>query len=381
MRILFAYFNGGGGGLSNIVLLLGAMARRFPQDQIDIVSSHSVDFSGLSGLENVSITKLNQAEVTEIGRLRFSLFGLRRLAVKLKSDVVWAMNLGMYVPCAIPQVLSINNAYQVYPLSTLKLHPAGLFAASVLRLFSSLSIRASQGVVVQSKVMRDQLRRLGVGVRKILVLPKSVESEEDVNWQPLPAETAALLSKAGGFDFLYVATGFPHKNHAVVIEAICRLRAAGKRFRLLLTMTPEDLRSMHGASVNELLYSGAVVPLGWVDKVHLRSLYESVDACVIPSLLESQSSAHLEAMAWQKPQISSSLDFAKDLCGEASLYANPYSSSEWAEAMCQLAGSADLRDDLVEKGKARMCELPQSWSHVAGEMRDFLHSATLSWKR
>lgn len=380
MRILFAYFNGGGGGLSNIILLIGAMAKQFPDDQIDVISSPAVDFSPLEGMKNVTLRRLAASGAGEIGRLRFSISGLRRIARELRSDVVWAMNLGMYLRCSVPQVLSINNAYQTYPISCLKLHPAGLFSAGFLRFFSTLSIRASCGIVVQSEVMKAQLVQRGINAKPILVSPKSVESSGEVDWKPLPETAAKMLDKSEGsgvFDFLYVATGFPHKNHRVVVDAIRRLRAEGRESRLIVTIDREELRGLCGNMAEELVGEGAIVPLGWVDKSHLRALYEASDACVMPSILESQSSAHLEAMAWSRAQVSSDSEYARELCGDASLYADPRSPAEWARAMGRISDSSELRAELVRRGHARMLGFPTSWARAAVDTRDFLFKAVV----
>ena len=68
MKILFQYFTGGGGGLSNIISLLQAISNAYPKDQIDIVCSKYSDFQPLDGLPNVEILPFGRERALDSGR-------------------------------------------------------------------------------------------------------------------------------------------------------------------------------------------------------------------------------------------------------------------------------------------------------------------------
>jgi len=55
------------------------------------------------------------------------------------------------------------------------------------------------------------------------------------------------------------------------------------------------------------------------------------------------------------PVVTSKLDFAMELCGEAAIYIDPFSSKEAATALANLMSDPDLRDRLVEYGRKQLC--------------------------
>jgi glycosyltransferase involved in cell wall biosynthesis len=121
----------------------------------------------------------------------------------------------------------------------------------------------------------------------------------------------------------------PHKNHQLLFQILDVVAARGIPLRVALTVSREELEKFGGDVAMKLIESGHILPLGWVKKEHLKAVYDASDACLMPSLLESLSSAHLEAMQWGKPQISSDAPFATDLCGDAAVYVSAGSPGEW----------------------------------------------------
>ena len=59
-------------------------------------------------------------------------------------------------------------------------------------------------------------------------------------------------------------------------------------------------------------------------------LYNQADAMFLPTLLETFSASYPEAMKMERPILTSDLDFAKDICGDAALYFNPLDSYDIA---------------------------------------------------
>ncbi len=375
MRILFQYLSGGGGGLSNIILLLGAYAREFPGDELIVVCSRGSDLEQLSPLPNVTLVTIPLGRAKEWTRFRLGMSGLRRLAATHRPDAVWSLNLGAYRRLPVPNLLAVNNPHQVYPLAITRLHPGTPLRAALLRFFFRRSLAVADAALLQTPLMADYLRKVPGAPRRVFVVPKAVEGEADVRNDPLPAALAEQLSRArdrGGRLWLYVSTALPHKNHAMILTAFDELARRESHECLVLTISAGEAEAIGGARATALLGSGRVIAAGWVRKHHLRALYGACDACVMPSLLESLSSAHLEAMEWGKPQIAADLPYARDLCGDAALYVPAETPVAWADAIADLSGDAARRDDLVTRGKARIAEFPPTWNECARRVRDGL---------
>ncbi|GAB2496040.1 glycosyltransferase [Arenimonas alkanexedens] len=367
MRILFSYYVGGGGGLSNIRQLLTALAESFPEDEVIIASRRADDFCDLSDLPNVHLHTIVPPVGGELGRLWYGTIGLRRLAVALGVDIVWSMNLGAYLRGAVPQVVSINNAYQVYPVPVVRMHPSGAVNALAIRLFSRLTIWASDLVIVQTEYMAAQVRRFCASAGKVLVVSKAVDVE-----RLSESELAALHVPSRRnleFTFGYVSTYFPHKNHQVLLSALDMLWSGDSKIKLIFTLALTDLPSKIRPRAEALISRGQLELLGWVSPSDLGSVYRRMDAVVIPSQLESLSSAHLEAMAFRKPILTSDLPFARELCPDAAIFVDPASPVAWADAMLALSLSPKTQAELVEGGSCRLRTFPADWQCVARTIR------------
>jgi glycosyltransferase involved in cell wall biosynthesis len=371
---------GGGGGLSNLILLLRTMARDHPNDSIEIVTSPATPFSALQDAPNIRIRRVKITGVQEIDRLLVATRLLPRMLAHQKSDVLWSVNLGPYVRPAVPSVLSVNNAYQVYPWNVSHYHPGrSRIRVAMLRWFFRRSLQHADAVIVQTPLMCKYIRTISGPRQKIFVAPKAVERDDDVQRTPLPETLARKLEGAAArhaFTFLYVSTWMPHKNHITLLKAFSELAQRNTPVRLILTITEQEILATGWRGSAALLESGRVVATGWVEKSWLRSLYDASNACLMPSHLESLSSAHLEAMQWGRPQIAADLPYARDLCGPAALYVPVDDWSAWAREIERLRGDEHLQRELVAAGYAQMNHYPASWAAVAENVYHVLESAT-----
>jgi glycosyltransferase involved in cell wall biosynthesis len=384
MRILYESFVEKGGALASYSMLLRAMAAQFPQDEIMIACLKPSALASLGDVPNITVLPIPCRASRECARLVHQTVGLRRVARRCRPDVIWSTNLGPYSRTGFPQVMSVLNAFQTHPWEALRYHSAHWVRLAGLRWSFRCSLARCDGAMVETNLMRQYLARVRGAPARIAVIPKAVESEEDFRPELLREDLAGKLRAGAAFDaetFLYVATANPHKNHRTVVSAVQRLRSEGVNVRVAFTLTESELRRLCGRRVQHLVQTGCIVPLGWVPKQQLRAVYDACHACVMPSLLESLSSAHLEAMHWGKPQISADLDYARDLCGDASLYAAAEDPAEWAANMRRLVQDDALRSRLVAAGYARVKSYPRSWAEVASRIRRFLEEIVTAHQR
>lgn len=379
LKITVYYYMGGGGALSNLIVLLRTIARDHPQDSIEIVTSPAAQFRGLEDTPNIRVRRVRVTGVQEIDRLLLGVSLLPRLLTAQKSDVLWSVNLGPYVRLNIPSVLSINNAYQIHPWTVAQYHPGSRIRVAMLRWFFRRSLRLSDAVIAQTPVMAEYVRQLDQAPARVYVAPKAVENDGDIQSEPLPERITRMLAAGlgpGAFTFLYVSTWMPHKNHVILLRAFSDLARRNVPVRLVLTVTEQEILSAGWAGSAALLASGHVVATGWIEKASLRSLYEASDACLMPSRLESLSSAHLEAMRWGRPQIVADLPYARDLCGRAAIYVPVDDWQAWAREIERLPGDEPLQRELVAAGYTQMSQYPASWTAAAETVYRVLESAT-----
>jgi glycosyltransferase involved in cell wall biosynthesis len=368
MRILFYYYAGGGGGLSNIIVLLNSIARCHPEVSIQIVTSPRVSFGILEEAPNVRINRMRITGIQEVDRFLIGSFVLPRMASAVNQDILWSINLGCYFRIPLPTVLSVHNAHQVYPWAVTRTHPRQRWRVAVLRWFFRRSLRCSDAVIVQTAIMGNAVRGIGGAPTEICIAPKAVERECDVEAKPLTRAIADALDGGMGretFTFLYVATWEPHKNHAILIRAFSKLARKNVRVRVVVTISAEELLSAGWPETEFLIGRGYVSPVGWVEKAQVRDLYARCDACLMPSVLESLSSAHIEAMQWGKPQVTVDLPYAHDLCGAAALYAGGDDCDAWVRGVERIMQEEPVRSQLRKAGYERMAHFPASWDDAS----------------
>lgn len=341
-------------------------------DELVVVCSEGSELEQLKYLPNVNFVSVKRGYFPELTRLFLGLYGVKKFAKIHRVDVVWSLNLGSYRRLPVPNVLGVNNAYQVYPWEIYKLHPGSRLRVGLLRFFFRLSLSVSDAVLAQTNLIGSYVKKINTAPESILIVPKAVEGGSEVLPSILPTELAKKIefSNRNGFrKWLYVATAFPHKNHRVLLEAFSELAKRGAGDCLVLSITQEEAISIGGNKVLDLHESGRIIFAGWVKKQYLRALYDACDACLMPSFIESLSSAHLEAMEWGKPQIVADLPYARDLCGDAAIYVDAENSSLWADAIQKLGDDHSTKKRLIDNGKIIMNNFPRSWSDCARRIR------------
>lgn len=106
-----------------------------------------------------------------------------------------------------------------------------------------------------------------------------------------------------------------------------------------------------------------VINVGPVSMDVVPSLYSQCDALLMPTLLESFSGTYVEAMFHHKTILTSNLDFAKDVCGQAAFYFDPLDPDSILSAINHAFEDNDKRMRKIEKGRKQLDQL-LSWDQV-----------------
>ena len=119
--------------------------------------------------------------------------------------------------------------------------------------------------------------------------------------------------------------------------------------------------------------------IGRVDISEVPSLYEQTDIIFQPTLLECFTAVYPEAMRMRRPIVTTNLEFAHSLCGNAALYYSATDPVSAAENIIQLISNTNLRQQLVNKGdeelkkfndyNSRSCKLISICEQVANNCR------------
>lgn len=153
-----------------------------------------------------------------------------------------------------------------------------------------------------------------------------------------------------GCTLLSVNAPYPHKNLAITlgVARYFRQHYPAFKFRFVLTVHEEDL-----PPIPEEIEDNFCL-IGRVDVTECPSLYRQATIMFQPTLLECFSATYPEAMRMDVPIVTTDIEFARGLCGEAALYYSPLSAPAAAEAIYKVASASGLRARLIEAGHKQL---------------------------
>ncbi|WP_456436043.1 glycosyltransferase family 4 protein [Thermovibrio ammonificans] len=96
--------------------------------------------------------------------------------------------------------------------------------------------------------------------------------------------------------------------------------------------------------------------LGYVTNIEKLVLLKTARAFLFPSYSEGFGLPPLEAMLMETPVLTSNRSALPEVCGDAALYVDPFSTKELAEGIVEIATNEKLQNELTEKGKKRVEE-------------------------
>jgi glycosyltransferase involved in cell wall biosynthesis len=308
--------------------------------------NHSYDDLGLP------VRRLPSAGSTLIELARASLSASKRGRLFSEVDVVIA-------PIYSTRLLASSRPF-LFTLHDLqeRYYPQNFtFAQRLWRGFVNNSLaRATAGIICESShVRRDIQRFLGVSDSKIFVIPApplSAFFPEHIASGEF-AQAAKDLTLPAQF-LLYPAQFFPHKNHIRLVEAFSQVLRTYPDCHLLLTGQRKFDFAKVMARVAELGIKNRVTHLGYVDTDLLAAVYLRATMVVIPTLFESISIPVYEAFRLGTPVCASNVVALPEQIGDAGVLFDPMSVEDMAEKISSLLGDADLRKELIRKGKARI---------------------------
>jgi glycosyltransferase involved in cell wall biosynthesis len=160
-------------------------------------------------------------------------------------------------------------------------------------------------VIVQGQGMAGDLAALLAG-----------RSHPQIHVRPFAAFTAAVppLVAERRFDFIYPASGEPHKNHERLLIAWEYLKQDGIAPSLALTLGPRDDGLWRALQLRADRAGLNVTNLGHVSRDVMIEAYGQARALIFPSTKESFGLPLVEATSVGLPIIASELDYVRDVC-------------------------------------------------------------------
>jgi glycosyltransferase involved in cell wall biosynthesis len=185
---------------------------------------------------------------------------------------------------------------------------------------------------------------------------------------PDPGELARVRAKYNlpSRYFFYPAQFWPHKNHALILEAIKRIAdETGEAVPVIFCGAFWNYTMAHHfkdvmALALKLGIADRVRYLGSVPDEDMAALYTLSAGLVMPTFFGPTNIPPLEAWHFGRPVITSDIRGAREQNGDAALLVDPRSPEALAQAMQRIWRDNALSADLVARGKQRLASY--SWS-------------------
>ena len=221
-------------------------------------------------------------------------------------------------------------------------------------------LRYADRWVVEAESARDGMhRRIGVSPDNVDIVENSCAAVFNA------ADLAPSRSPDSGevLRLVYVSAYYPHKNIEfipAVAEAL-RRKAPDQGLEFIVTLPDDEpglQRLLADAAARGV--SDCIRNAGRVSLRQIIELYRDAHLCYMPSLLETFSATYPEAMALGRPIVTNDLDFAHANCGNAAVFAAPNDADAHADAILGLLRSSSDWGACIERGRARLAELPDA---------------------
>ncbi len=216
----------------------------------------------------------------------------------------------------IPPILCKHNNILVYfqnriiidndvkKITTLSTKINIIVERAILRLFS----KNVKIFFCQTETIRSLLKTY---------LSKNIGAFTDIQVAPFAPELRSNFDAANvkkKWDFIYISSGDPHKNHLNLVEAWKILKVEGVNPSLAITLRESDIELLSMINSEAKRHSLNIQNIGWLNKGLITSTLLESGALIFPSFLESFGLPLVEARNLNVPILAPEIDYVRDVC-------------------------------------------------------------------
>lgn len=333
-----------------------------------IVAPPGVGYEDLD-LPDSSETFVYRGGQAPLNQWRFDTAELPKAVRKFGADVVFAMgNIGLVSP-PCPQAILFHKPHLVYPV---KHYPTETLRARLknrlLKMRLKDCLRNTDLVFCQTEVARARFsRNLSYPMDRIKLMPNAVSEFVSIPHQH--SGVPAIFSDKRFFNLFFLTKFYAHKNLESLLSLYGKHRSLLSDVRCIITVSPEQHPNAPKflAEIARRGLQKHIVNVGPLKQEELAGYFYNADALFFPTLMESFSGTYLEAMHFGLPILTSNLDFAEYVCGDAALYFDPWDTDDMLNKIQRLRQDPELKEVLVSKGRERMKRFFKSWDQITAE--------------
>lgn len=345
MKILINASNLGPGGATQVTDSLCGNLNRFNEDEFVVVLTPAMNqiSENIKEYRNVRVYTYaikNTWRTYLFARDRF----LDELVEKERIEVVLSVFAPTWWKPRRPHLCGFALAHLVMPESPYY-RRMGLLQLMKQKVKNSIMTffywRSSSFYYTENPMISERVQKL-LHCKKVFTVTNYYNQVFD---QP-ERQVYKKLPDFQGTTILTIANAYPHKNLPISIDIARMLKTHHTefKFRFVFTINKSEFPTIPDNFREHFLL------IGPVSINECPSLYEQCEISFQPTLLECFTATYPEAMRMRKPIVTTDLEFAMGLCGDAALYFDPLSAERAAEVIYKVATNKALAESLVSNG-------------------------------
>lgn len=303
-----------------------------------------------------------------LARFRMEVREIPALQKTFNADVIFGMgNHGLpNVKC--PQAIWNGNAYLVYPskhfpFASIKER----MQTKYQRFHFRQTLKCTDLLFCQTPVMRQRISDYyGYDIKRVKILPNTLS--------PLlqkPGSNDAVIRPKeitdDKFNCLILSKYYPHKNPEMLLDACLPSYEQLGDIRFITTISEQH--NIHSKRFIQRLDKNSHMKklfqnIGTIAHENLEAYYRNVQLVIMPTLMESFSVTYLEAMYFGVPILTTDLDFAHYLCGNAAAYYDPWQPKSFVGKLLMLKSNASACEKLEQAGYEQLRKFSATWDDI-----------------
>lgn len=295
--------------------------------------------------ERLEMIIVPESEQTLPGLITW-MFKLARIERTFAPDAVFTVFGPSYWFPQSPHVMGFAIPSLIYPERLVGRQATGV--QHVVDAIRRALARRPESILVETETVSERASAIiGIESQRIQVIPNTFSVAFQRQCEQL------VRRKPDGRTVLVPSSYYRHKNLEVIPEVAAAVQRMGHpdiRFVLTLPVTSKNWEDISGRAA-QLSVASMISSVGHVPNAMFAELYRKASCVFLPTLLECSTAVYPEAFLAETPLITSDLDFARDLCGNAALFVDPCNPQLCAEAIVRVFEDTQLRATLVAAGK------------------------------
>lgn len=318
--------------------------------------------------KGIRLLRVGASDYSSPRRLVWEQTVWRRMVLDFQPDVLFSSaNFGL-LDSPVPQVLLMREGGLFDPFYLANFAPEQGLRANLLRGWRRrlmlASIRRADRTITPTAALRDLL---------VQWLPQVGERISVNHYGTLvdtftPPSRGRTWREDGVLRLLYVSVYYPHKCPGVLAQAVELLHDRGIPVHATITMSPEDIETMHGGLLDAYFVRRAadrgLLTLGAVAYADLPAVYSRHDMFVFPAVAETFGHPMAEAMATGLPAVVADTAVNREVCGPTVRLFTSLSPSDLCRRILELDADPAAAAAMGAQGRQRAETLLRWDDHV-----------------